>query len=279
MLKRILLGLGDKEHSEAKVQHAIALAQQHEARVTAVTILDSDRLNYVGPVPMGGGGAAEELREHRRKVAGEKIEEVAEYFEQSCRDSGVEFTLHRREGDPFKILTQEAKFQDLMLFGLTGVFDYGLVTDQDEKPIDLLIRFIRAGVRPILAIDQEFRPLNRVLIAYSGSVESARTVKQFIRMQPRPEAAIRVVTFDRDEEVGKHRLEDVESYCRDYGVSIETKFINGPPKGHIIEEADDFNADVIVMGNSAKSLLSRKIFGETALYCLQHADRPVFLNQ
>lgn len=279
MLKRILLGLGDKEHSGSKIQHAIDLAQQHAARITAVTILDNDRLNYVGPVPMGGGAAAEELREHRHTVAGQKIDEVAEFFEQSCRDAAVEFTLLREEGDPFKILTAQSKFQDLMLFGLTGVFDYGLVTDRDEKPIDLLIRFIRAGVRPILAVDEKFRPLNRVLIAYSGSVESARTVKQFIRMQPRPDAAIRVVTFDTKEDLGKLRLEEVESYCRDYGVSIETKLIHGTPKGHILEEANDFNADVIVMGNSAKSLLSRKIFGETALYCLNHADRPVFLNQ
>ena len=142
-----------------------------------------------------------------------------------------------------------------------------------------MIRFIRAGVRPILAVDEKFRALNRVLVAYSGSVESARTVKQFIRMQPRPEAVIRVVTFDTNEELARSRLEEVEGYCQDYGVSVETKFVPGSPKGHIIEEADDFGADVIVMGNSAKSLLSRKIFGETALYCLQHADRPIFLNQ
>ena len=279
MLKRMLLGLGDKAHSEAKIQHAIDLAQQHDARITAVTILDVDRLHYVGPVPMGGSGAAEELREHRLNAAEKKIDEVAAYFEQCCRDAKVQFALHRKEGDPYKILTEEAKFQDLMLFGLTGVFDYGLVTDRDERPIDLLIRFIRAGVRPILAVDEKFRKLNRVLIAYSGSVESARTVKHFIRLQPRPDAVIRVVTFDTKEEEGKRRLEQVESYCRDYGVSVETKLVNGSAKGHILEEADEFNADVIVMGNSAKSLLSRKIFGETALYCLQNADRPVFLNQ
>ena len=265
MLKRILLGLGDKEHSGSKIRYAIDLAQQHSARITAVTILDTDRLNYVGPVPMGGGAAAEELRQHRHTVAGEKISEVAEYFEKCCRDADVEFTLLREEGDPFKILSQQARFQDLMLFGLTGIFDYGLVTDQDEKPIDLLIRFIRAGVRPILAVDEEYRPLNRILIAYSGSMESARTVKH--------------LTFDTNDDLGNLRLKEVEGYCRDYGVSIETKFVHGAPKGHILEEADDFGADVIVMGNSAKSLLSRKIFGETALYCLNHADRPVFLNQ
>ena len=279
MLKRILLGLGEKEHTQAKIQYAIDLAQRHDARITAVTVYDKDRLDYVGPIPVGGSGAAEELREHRHKVTAEKIEEVSAFFEQSCKEGNVQFTLEQKEGNAFEILTKIAKFQDLMIFGLKGVFDYGVVTDDDEKPIDLLIRFIQAGVRPILAVNDKFRPFNRVLVAYSGSVESARTVKQFIRMQPRPDAEIRVVTFAKDEDVAAARLSDVESYCHDYGVSVETKFIKGSPKGHIIEEANEFNADVIVMGNSAKSLLSRKIFGETALYCLQHADRPVFLNQ
>jgi len=279
MLKRILLGLGDKEHSEAKIRLALDLAAAHGAKIRGVTVLDVDRLNYVGPVPMGGSGAAEELREHRLRVAAEKLSEVAEYFEQACRDAGVEFELHREEGEPQAILTEHAKFQDLMLFGLTGVFDYGLITDRAEHPIDMLIRFIQAGVRPILAVNDTYRKIERVLIAYSGSVESARTVKQFIRMQALPNPVIRVVTFDTDDEAGARRLRDVEGYCADYGVEVETKFIHGPPKGHILEEADAFNADAIVMGNSAKRLLSRKIFGETALYCLQHADRPVFLNQ
>ena len=279
MLKRILLGLGDREHSESKIQHAIDLAQAHDAKITAVTVLDTDWLTHVGPVPMGGSGAAEELREHRLRVAREKIAEASEYFEQCCRDADVSAVLIPEEGDPFKVLTRHAKFQDLMLYELQGAFNYGLVTERGESPIDLLIRFIRAGVRPILAVDAKFRKIERALVAYSGSVESARTVKQFIRMDPGPEVAIRVVTFDKDEEAGQARLTDVRAYCADYGVEVDLKFVQGPPKGHIIEEANDFNADIIVMGNSAKSLLSRKIFGETALYCLQHADRPVFLNQ
>lgn len=279
MIKRILLGLGDKAHAESKIQHAIDLAQRHGARIRAVTILDVDRLTHVGPVPMGGGAAAEELRAHRLRITNEKIAEVTAYFEQCCRDAQVEFEICQEQGDPFRVLIEHAKFQDLMVFGLQGVFDYGLVTDRDEKPIDLLIRFIQAGVRPILAVHANYRKIERVLIAYSGSVESARTVKQFIRLQPPPEATIRVVTFSTDDEEGARRLGEAEAYCRDYGVAVETRFIHGHPKGHILEEADDFAADVIVMGNSAKNLLSRKIFGETALYCLQHADRPVFLNQ
>ncbi len=279
MIKRILLALGDKEHSENKLRYALDLAQQHRAKLTAVTVLDVQRLYHVGPVPIGGGAAAEELRENRLSQCSERIAEVVAWFATSCRDAGVELAVHQEQGDPFPLMVEHAKFQDLMLFGLKGVFDYGIVTDRDEKPIDLLIRLIAAGVRPILAVNDSYRKIERVLVAYSGSAESARTVKQFARMNPWPDAAIRIVTFDTEEAAGARRIEEAAAYCQDYGLQAETKVIAGPPKGHIIDQADDFGADVIVMGNSAKSLLSRKVFGETALHCLQHADRPVFLNQ
>jgi len=35
----------------------------------------------------------------------------------------------------------------------------------------------------------------------------------------------------------------------------------------------------MVVGNSAKNLLRRRIFGETALHAIQNANRPLFLAQ
>ena len=37
--------------------------------------------------------------------------------------------------------------------------------------------------------------------------------------------------------------------------------------------------DMIVLGNSVRGYLMRKIFGETALHVIQHADRLLFLSQ
>ena len=47
----------------------------------------------------------------------------------------------------------------------------------------------------------------------------------------------------------------------------------------LLPYAQDWDADLIVVGNSAQSLLLRKLFGETALHLIRHADRPLFLCQ
>ena len=54
MIKRILVGLGDVAYSKVATQYAISLAKQHGGRLTGVTLFDVDRLNYTGPVPIGG---------------------------------------------------------------------------------------------------------------------------------------------------------------------------------------------------------------------------------
>ena len=74
MLKRILVGLGNVEQSEKAVNQAIALCRQHGAELTAVTVVDHRSLENVGPVPIGGGEAATQLRKHRLKVARDVIE-------------------------------------------------------------------------------------------------------------------------------------------------------------------------------------------------------------
>ena len=43
MIKRILVGLGDRNYSSVATQHAIELAQLHGAELTAVTIVDVSR--------------------------------------------------------------------------------------------------------------------------------------------------------------------------------------------------------------------------------------------
>ena len=59
----------------------------------------------------------------------------------------------------------------------------------------------------------------------------------------------------------------------------KSHYCPGSPKERLLPEAADWEADMIVIGNSARSLLSRKLFGETALHVIRNADRPLFLCQ
>jgi len=276
MIKRILVGLGDADHSVTAVREAINLCKRHQAVLTAVTVVDHRGLENVGPVPIGGGPAAQELREHRHQLTREIIEKAVSSCELECREHQIPFRLIYEEGNPLATFCQSARYQDLMIISKEdSLFDHGVI----DEPPDELIRLVHEGVQPILALPKVMREIRRVLIAYSGSMESARTMKQFINLCPWSDITIGIAMFEREEQQAETALEDAADYCQDHGFKVETHYSPNPANSELLSYADQWEADLMVVGNSARNLLMRKLFGETALHVMRHADRAIFMAQ
>lgn len=275
MMKRILVGLGGTEYTKATIMQAVTLAQPHDADVTGVSIIDEARLTYSGPVPIGGGHYAHELANDRMEKAKERSERAVQEFTDACRAAGVRHQVLREVGEPFTLLIDQARYHDLMIFGLRSLFEYDLVPD----PHHALVQLVQAGVRPLIAVSKGFYSVKKVLIAYSGSMESAKAMKRFVQMRLWPEAKLRIVTFEHQADKAKQLVGDAADYCRAHGFEVEEAFAPESPKDHLLPYAEEWGADLTVVGNSAKNLLLRRIFGETALHAIQNANRPLFLSQ
>lgn len=275
MIKRILVGLGEKEYTTAAIQRATELAVAHDAEVTGVSIVDVKRLSDVGPVPIGGAAYAASLRDHRLKLAHEHVEHALQEFEQVCGGLGVCHRTLCEESEPLSLMINKARYYDLMVFGLQSLFEFDLVPD----PHDALVRLVQAGVRPLIAVTKDFTPVKKVLISYSGSMESAKAMKRFVQMRLWPEAKLQIVTFEHPVEVAEQLVGDAADYCRAHGFEVEEAFVPKSAKNHLLPHATEWGADLIVVGNSGKNLLLRRIFGETALHAIRNSDRPLFLAQ
>ena len=275
MIKRILVGLGDVEHSLSAAEYGIDLARKFHAEVTGMTLFDADRLDDKGSVPIGAGAAAKELSDARIESAAAIIDAATAMFRGRCLEAKAPFDLLQETGDPLSSFASEARYHDLIVCGLRGLFEHGVI----EEPEDEFAKLVQEGVRPLLVVGREHRPIRRVLIAYSGSMESAKTMKRFVQFGMFPSAELRIVTFHNDPRIGQERLEPAARYCRAHGLNPETECLAAPPHDELLPYANRWQADLIVMGNSAKNLLLRKILGETALHVMRHADRPLFLAQ
>jgi nucleotide-binding universal stress UspA family protein len=275
MLKRILVGLGGTEYSVAAIDQAVSLALAHQAELTGVSVIDEARLTAVGPVPLGGGEYARELAMDRMAKAAERVEWAIGKFTEACQSTGVKFRVLREVAEPFTALTEQARYHDLMVFGLRSLFEFDLVDD----PHDALIRLVQAGVRPLIAVSLGFKPVHKALIAYSGSMESAKAMKHFVQMRLWPQAQVRIVSFADGRAGTEQFLADAAEYCSAHGLQVETCAVSGSAKDQLLPYAEQWGADITVIGNSAKNLLLRRIFGETALQAIRHANRPLFLAQ
>jgi len=264
MIKRILLGLGGTPYTSVAIQRAVELAKRFEAEITGVTVSDVKRLT-------------KEMAAQRIRVTKEKIEEAISEFESACAVDGIKYHLkHEKREDPFDLMISLACYHDLMIFGLRSIFEYDI---SFEEPKDTLARLISAGVRPIIAVSDKFRLIRKVLIAYSGSMESAKTMKRFVQLRLWPDVKLKIVAFHGSDEKVRQLLYDASEYCRAHGFPVESESSPGSPKDFLLPIATYWQADMIVLGNSARNLLLKRVLGETALYIIRNADRPLFLCQ
>ncbi|MCA9215657.1 MAG: universal stress protein [Planctomycetales bacterium] len=276
MIKRVLVGIADQTYTVSATRHAIDVARPSDAKLTAMSVLDSDTIRHQGPTPIGAGAVVKEWRDQLLQESEQVIHESNEAFERLCKEATMKFELISRSGDPLKEFIDAARYQDFFVVGLHRLFEHGLL---DEAP-DNLVKLISSGVYPMLAVTDTYRPVERVLIAYSGSVESARTVRSFLHHHHVwPISEIQVVSFgSSSSSEAPGRLIDVLHYLKDHQLDCEIEFVKGDPR-LLHEYAKEWKADMIVLGNSAKNLIRRRIFGETALKTIREANTPLYLAQ
>lgn len=273
MIKRILVGLGGTPFSLTATKSAIELAQLHQATLTAVTIVDVRRLRNVGPVPVGAGHLAKEISDRRVSVTKENIEKAVTRFEDECKQAAVSFEIKREVGNPFDSVLFHWRYHDLTLMGLRGLFEYGVIA----TPLNAIVEMMRQGVRPILATSQHPREIKKVLIAYNGSMDSANAMKRFIQMRLWTQCRLHIACFNRPENEARALLAAAQDYCSSHGFDCDSHRIDEPAK-QIMKYAQEWNVDLIVLGSSVKSLLRRKVFGDTTGFLIQNADRPLFIS-
>ena len=277
MIKRILVGLGTSSTAESVTRHAIDIAKPHSAELVGLAITDPLRLEWTGPRPMGVGvtAASADLVRHRVERAAADIQAASESFATRCREAGVSHRVTEETGDPFEIAADLVRYHDMCVFGLHGLFEHDVV----PEPRDALERLVSQGVRPILAVAEQYRPIRRVLVAYSGSLESAKTFKHFVHSGLYADVPVRIVHFGDDAQAASRRLEKAAAFFVAHGRAVETDHAGGSADRDLLPYAKQWNADFIVAGNSAKNLLLRRVFGETALRLLRDSPLPLYLAQ
>ena len=276
MIKRVLVGVADQKYSLSAAKHAVELAKPTDAKLTAISILDKEALCNVGPVPVGGGGVARDLRAHRIHEAERVVASAIDCFGRLCDDAKLPWTTSKFEGDPISSFVNVSRYHDLMVVGLHHLFEHGITRD----PPNALVKLVSSGVYPMLAVAKEYRPISRVLIGYSGSIESAHTLRSFARHLPLwPKCDVKVVAFGNSSTEADQRLTAARSYLSDHGCEAEIEFIQSSDTDTLLKAGNDWDANLIVIGNSAKNLLRRRIFGETALRTIREATIPLFLAQ
>jgi nucleotide-binding universal stress UspA family protein len=276
MIKRILVGLGGTPFTTVATKIATELGELHQAQLTGVTVVDTSKLDNVGPVPVGGEAYAQRMRERKAQITKEGTEQAISAFKAHCSEQQVVCRrIEYEQKDPFAAMISEARYNDLTIFGLRSIFDFGFATDPDKA----IVKLMSQGVKPILAVADTYRPIKKALIAYSGSMESAKAIRQFLHLNPWPGMTLHIVHFKEGPEKEPFLIKDAAEFCEAHGFEVKTEKVEGKARSDLLPFARENNADLIVMGNSANRALLRRLLSDTVLETIKSADRPLFLSQ
>ncbi len=267
MIKRILVPIPGASLGASAVDQIVWLATAHRARVTALVAVD-ETLKDRTPALV----AVTDMVSRGIRLCGfqDQAKRAVAELTEACQTRDISIEVDQRDAELVDAACAAWRYHDLLVFPRHGAFHADVCPDPEAA----LVRMIVGRIGPIVSTAATPRPVRRVIVAYSGSHASAKSMKRFVQMNLCPGASVRIVTVGEDGFDGQRLLDDAADYCRAWGVDADTVLLDGPPATALLQHAREF--DLIVVGDSARSLLTRKVFGDVMLQVLRQPDQAVF---
>lgn len=279
MLKHILVSTSHSPAGSAEADLAVDIAKQHDGSVSGFSVVDPDRIARIGPSPPGMFSYHLRLVETRLKSAREEAAVQAEALRARCEEAGIPYSDYSKEGKPDTSLVEAWRFHDLGLVP-TRIWNPGADDLEDVKAV---LHIIALGLRPLIAVpDEAYQQPKKALVALSGSLESAKAMKQFIALRPWPDVELHLVTVG-DPKSGETQLQllaEAGAYATSHGFSVSSAALPATDDRTqaILDEGTRVGAGVFVMGSSYRKFLTLERYGSHALGMLQHSKVPVFMS-
>ncbi len=254
----ILVYLSGGENAPGRVSAAIALAQQHGARLTGIEV------NH--PSVYATSRAPEAIN-------------AEENFLRAAGAAGIEYVFHAASRDDaagWKSLY--AHYTDLVIAPSTSESDAGLVLR--GVPEDVLLH----GGVPVLVIPDFWKPQplgRRVVVAWNASREATRAVHDALPILARAES-VTLFAFDTRQDVLRKEIALLSDHLAAHGIA--TRSFPWPSSGDIdpvdalFSCLSEDNADLIVAGGYGHSWLFERLAGGTSRSLTRTVTVPVLMS-
>lgn len=278
-ITKVLAATDGSEHGLAAVVTGAALARRAEADFEVTTVVEVLLLPpaYAPPGVDAAEYEPEFVREARERAA-----------EQAGEAGYPEAPVHVRAGLAPQLINKVAEEEDadLVVVGANPqpALARSLVGSTGRRVLYL-------ADRPVLvASESRLEPFRRILAAVDLSEQSGRVLECARAVAESDEAEIRVLyvleplpkmlaraVADKDDERWRHGRQQMQALLEKAGMagrgSVEPRIRQGHAGREILEEAQEWDADLIVLGTHGFGFFDRLLMGSTSLYVLRHGNR------
>lgn len=275
MIQDIMVHLDGSAADEVRLEYGQAIASMWQAHLTGiVTNLLPD---LAIPMPMDGGAAAIQVLTDLENQARRDGDAAARQLTERLASLQVRSELRRFDetfGALLAKVVNQARCADLFIATRPyGQADTSLWTDLVEA-------VLFGSGRALLLVPptrHRLRPIRTVLVAWNGSREAARALREGLDLIER---ATRTIVLLVDPPVGTTLEAEVELHLTRHGVIAEVMKTESRGRGIgdvILDEANRLSADLIVMGGYGHARLREQVFGGATRDVLTAAEIPLLM--
>lgn len=280
MIKRILMPLDPSPYSETALEFGCNVAKQHGAEITGLVVLDIPGIEKsIGPLPFGGLHYVEPLEKSLEKEASEHIQSLLSKFNEKCQKEGVVHRQAERQGSPSERIIRESIFYDFVMIGLRTYFDF----KASDKPGDSLEKILDHSITPIYGVPEKFSIPTaekiRVLIAFDGSLPSARALQRFAQLAVPDTTEVTLLMSDPKREAAGYYLDQAEAYLNTHSIHDVKKEWTSQNIIKAMEEQYLDWATIVVVGAHSKKGLYDFMVGSLTRYLIKVAKKPMIIGQ
>lgn len=272
----ILLHVDNGPAFESRLKIAIHTAKQFNARLTALAVWPTD-LPIFTQMPI----AADIIRAHRDTLWGisDQARKVCEAAAEAA-DVGLEW--HAEEGELIDALNGYGRYSDLIVL---GQYDPADRKGRSESAVEHVLLESGTACLVVPYIGTKREQMDNVLIAWNGSLESGRAVKDAVPfLKQARHVEILMINPEQQKEMEAEDVPGggVRGYLAKHGIDAGTHTLHNDQSDAgdvLLSYASDFSADLVVMGAYGHTRWREKVVGGVTRHLLEHMPVPVLMSR
>lgn len=217
-----------------------------------------------------------ELEHEKAKINHQRAKLVLQEAAQTLKAEGVEkINLLHETGFLVDCLSQFEADCDLVVLGKRGEaaeFASGHLGANLE-------RIVRSSHKPCLVTSRQFKPIERVLVAYDGSPSSQKILQFIADSSIFAGLELHIVTVAKSvaEEVAIARMESAKQWLQQAGFEPVCSVIEGHSEKAISNYVTEQDISLLLMGAYGHSRIRHLVIGSTTAQMLRSSHIPVLL--
>lgn len=275
-IRRILVPLDPSGFADAAMRHAGRLARSHYAQVEGLVVLDLPGIrNDIAPVEMMGWPLVYDYVKRAVEDAEAEVTRLKDKFASFCEAHRVSHAEAEMEGVPADLILRVASLFDLVVMGLRTYFHF----ETRSGPGVALDRVLDRTVTPVLAVPEEGPDeFQRVLIAYDGSLASARALRDCLAVLRGAEVELTVFSSDRDEAHATELVRHAGAYLRAHDYRNFSVVTSTEPAIEVVKRDFLSQTDLIVAGIHTRKLLKDSFVSSFTNELIRLGSKALFLS-